>query len=47
MAHLSMLKLFGFADVDAKCSGRFFIDLAKSHTALARKILEVFAKPGK
>ena len=33
--------------LDAKRSGRFFIDLAKSHTTIARKILEVLAKPGK
>jgi len=32
---------------DAKRSGRFFIDLAKSRTTIARKILEVLAKPGK
>jgi hypothetical protein len=33
--------------LDPNRSGRFFIDLAKSHTAIARKILEVLAKPGK
>jgi len=33
--------------LDAKGSGRFFIDLAKSYTTIARKILEVLAKPGK
>jgi len=33
--------------LDAKRSGRFFIDLAKSRTTIARKILEVLAKPGK
>ena len=33
--------------LDAKRSGRFFIDLAKSHTTIARKILEILAKPGK
>ena len=32
--------------LDAKRSGRFFIDLAKSRTTIARKILEVLAKPG-
>ena len=32
---------------DAKRSGIFFIDPAKSHTTIARKILEVLAKPGK
>jgi hypothetical protein len=33
--------------LDAKRSGRFFIDLAKSRTAIARKILEILVKPGK
>jgi hypothetical protein len=33
--------------LDAKRSGRFFIDLAKSRTTIARKIVEVLAKPGK
>jgi len=33
--------------LDAKRSGRFFIDFAKSHTTIARKILEALAKPGK
>ena len=33
--------------LDAKRSGRFFIDPAKSHTTMARKILEVLVKPGK
>jgi len=32
--------------LDAKRSGRFFIDLAKSRTIITRKILEVLAKPG-
>ena len=33
--------------LDAKRSGNFFIDLAKSRTTIARKILEVLAQPGK
>jgi hypothetical protein len=33
--------------LDAKRSGRFFIDLVKSRTTIARKILEVLAKPCK
>ena len=33
--------------LDAKHSGKFFIDFAKSFTIIARKILGVLAKPGK
>jgi len=33
--------------LDAKRSGRFFIDLAKSRTTIAKNILEVLKKPGK
>jgi hypothetical protein len=33
--------------LDAKRSGRFFIDLAKSRTTIARKILGILVKPGK
>ena len=33
--------------LDAKRSGRFFIDLAKCRTTIARKILEILVKPGK
>ena len=33
--------------LDPKRSGRFFIDLVKSQTTIARKILEILAKPGK
>jgi hypothetical protein len=32
---------------DAKRSGGFFIDLVKSHTTIARKILGILVKPGK
>ena len=33
--------------LDAKRSGRFFIDLAKSPTTIAKKVLEVLMKSGK
>ena len=32
---------------DAKRSGRFFIDLVRGHTTIARKILRALAKPGR
>jgi len=32
--------------LDAKRSGRFFIDLTKSRTAIAKKVLEILVKPG-
>ena len=33
--------------LDAKRSGRFFIDLAKSRTTIAKKVLEALVKSGK
>jgi hypothetical protein len=33
--------------LDAKRSGRFFVDLSKSRTTIARKILEIIKKPSK
>jgi hypothetical protein len=33
--------------LDAKRSGKFFIDLAKSRTTISRKILEILVKPGR